>query len=1114
MNYPWEYSEGMELTSDEIIAIMSEPTIKVVSFDIFDTLLVRPSIEPKDIFYLLQKPVFEKYGLDFVNLRLNAEDELNNEFATIEEIWSSIATRNKISLFTAQQLMKMELSLEKDLLKARFDVKQIYDAALQQGKRVVATSDMYIPKDILREILDHNGYENIQDIYVSCEQKARKSTGELFDLMLEHEKKQAFEVMHIGDNFETDYKKALKKGICAIYYPSVWNVILGENTAWKQKIKDIHFYKDPFVRLLLSFSFLYKYNTFRAEADNNRYYSSIEDMTVLLLAPIMVQIALDMLNSPAIQKNYDTIYFAARDGYLPQKIYDILSTGKKHIPSKYIYVSRRALSYVTYKDFFDYFSNCTWESYYEYPLEKFVMIYFGDQKKAKEVLDLLSESQRKLDLVTNPIGCLEALRSAAVILNTYFSQQKQLSQEYYYQQIGKTKRILVFDLGYSGSVSEGLGRAFMPPKKVFVDKYYLAQTAQNVQKDEKNGTKTFCLYPDGIKWGINIVLEECFSPLEGSCIGFQQKDNQIKPLLGETPVDDFMQRDMQKIEKIATDYSSSFMHTFNKYCQYFIFSNESNVHNNMAHTVAEVIDPGAVLVSANWAFIESPYQENYLLKNISFIDSNAAGKAIPLSDKLSRIFESLHYYQSEMQGTAFINPDLQNNNASVIPSLDRKQRIGIHIHLYNEYLLQEFIRYLKIFPAHYDLFISIVEKRKLKPVLKTILNKQVLPNLDKLTIIEMENRGRDVMPWLIGTREYQNNYELFCHLHSKESSQYGGEIGTQWRHYLLDNLLGKKAFTAISNIFTTNQNVGCVFPNIYPDLANIFYHGTPLMGETSDNYRLMEKYLSKLGIESTIDRGDLLFSVGTMLWYRPDALKPLFNSTIQINDFPKEPIPFDGTLAHAIERMIPFAAKSQGYKVRMYNTEASERWRALEMQRLVQYGGNIYGNVQNDEQFSVSLYLDYGRGFSEEIRYKKTISIAGGAFDATFQLEDQKKIVRGIRFDPGDRGGIVLENVSVNISFKDGTTDILSLKQCRRHNGIKRTDNNTGLVFHYDDPQIIWKINVKKGIASIRFNGFIKAAENKNMLSSKEYLPALILDITQKARTVGGKILRKVGIQK
>ena len=50
-----------------------------------------------------------------------------------------------------------------------------------------------------------------------------------------------------------------------------------------------------------------------------------------------------------------------------------------------------------------------------------------------------------------------------------------------------------------------------------------------------------------------------------------------------------------------------------------------------------------------------------------------------------------------------------------------------------------------------------------------------------------------------------------------------------------------------------------------------------------------------------------------MFWMRPRALVQLFNLDLDWNDYPEEPIDNDGTILHALERLLPFAANNQGF---------------------------------------------------------------------------------------------------------------------------------------------------------------------------------------------------------
>ena len=55
------------------------------------------------------------------------------------------------------------------------------------------------------------------------------------------------------------------------------------------------------------------------------------------------------------------------------------------------------------------------------------------------------------------------------------------------------------------------------------------------------------------------------------------------------------------------------------------------------------------------------------------------------------------------------------------------------------------------------------------------------------------------------------------------------------------------------------------------------------------------------------------FPVGTMFWARTAALAPLFELELGWDDYPAEPLANDGTMLHALERLLPFAAEKAGF---------------------------------------------------------------------------------------------------------------------------------------------------------------------------------------------------------
>ena len=55
------------------------------------------------------------------------------------------------------------------------------------------------------------------------------------------------------------------------------------------------------------------------------------------------------------------------------------------------------------------------------------------------------------------------------------------------------------------------------------------------------------------------------------------------------------------------------------------------------------------------------------------------------------------------------------------------------------------------------------------------------------------------------------------------------------------------------------------------------------------------------------------YPAGSFFWARCDALSPLLEHGYTYEDFPREQGQTDGTLAHALERVLPFVSRKQGY---------------------------------------------------------------------------------------------------------------------------------------------------------------------------------------------------------
>ena len=194
-----------------------------ISFDIFDTLIFRPFAEPGDLFYFIG----ERLGyMDFRRIRMECESEVRwtkykkeESFeVTLEDIWSHIEEKTGLS---AEEGMRIEQELELAFCYANPFMKEVYTRMLQQGKRIVIVSDMYLSKAFLEEMLAKNGYTGYDKLYVSCEYDKNKGSGELFELVRKELHLSRDEAIHVGDNEHSDVKRAKMSGFASMYYPNV-----------------------------------------------------------------------------------------------------------------------------------------------------------------------------------------------------------------------------------------------------------------------------------------------------------------------------------------------------------------------------------------------------------------------------------------------------------------------------------------------------------------------------------------------------------------------------------------------------------------------------------------------------------------------------------------------------------------------------------------------------------------------------------------------------------------------------------------------------------------------------------------------------------------------------
>ncbi|MBR0451808.1 MAG: rhamnan synthesis protein F [Oscillospiraceae bacterium] len=233
---------------------------------------------------------------------------------------------------------------------------------------------------------------------------------------------------------------------------------------------------------------------------------------------------------------------------------------------------------------------------------------------------------------------------------------------------------------------------------------------------------------------------------------------------------------------------------------------------------------------------------------------------------------------------------------------------AVFIHIYYIDLLDKIINYLQNVPEGIDIYYTTNTKEK-KEVIDQKLS--ILPNAVKGFVVE--NRGREYTGFLVCLKKYHSNYDLICILHGKQSLYDKPYVaGEDFFFHCYENTIGSRGY--INNIIRTfeeNPRLGLLVPPVPYYGAYYSTVGT----EWKANYNNTIKLLGKLDIDVPISSSiPPVAPFGGMFWHRSKALEPLFNNAFTVKDFPKEPIKErDGTIMHAIERIYPFVAQSQGY---------------------------------------------------------------------------------------------------------------------------------------------------------------------------------------------------------
>lgn len=261
------------------------------------------------------------------------------------------------------------------------------------------------------------------------------------------------------------------------------------------------------------------------------------------------------------------------------------------------------------------------------------------------------------------------------------------------------------------------------------------------------------------------------------------------------------------------------------------------------------------------------------------------------------------------------------------------------------------------------------------------------------------------------------------------------------------------------------------------------------------NFENTKNLAKELGITVPIDeKKEPIAPLGTMFWFRPRAMKLLFDRDWEYEDFPPEPNAIDGTLLHAIERIYSYVVQQEGYYPAWALSDKCADIEITNLNYMLRTMNNVvfhegpgagkfedvinglhsefgYGNCGNALEAGLknsSLYLNNDGVYNEKYKVDASNkSKDNDKFEYEFDIKKMDNAIREIRWDPGENANVTINDVVVTVTCENDIEKKYSIEDVTT-NGI---DLGNHIVFVIPDPQVIISLGGKYHVSKVTIEG-------------------------------------------
>lgn len=512
---------------------------RIVSFDIFDTLVLRPFLSPSGARAWLAHVMEKQFGIThFAELRERAEAAARNTAGHDVDstaIYQALARLPGMQQQPVTRMRDLELDMEQHLLRPRPAAVEAAQALVRSGHRVMALSDMYLDAHTLRRVLPHAVTQPLAAIHVSCDTHWRKDTGDAWRHMPRTEGIEPRHWLHVGDNEHADVQRPLAMGFIHpvhVLRPAALLDAVPALRSLRLPTADGSRWMDQLWLGLVANRF-----TELADRQPEAFGKTVtvddpETLGYTVLGPLVTSYVA-WLGRLALQQGMQHIAFLSREGCLLQRIYRRMQESVPaldRVQGSYLLASRRGLGTPTLRHADDL--QHVFGSTFTGTLHALLRTRLGPDIADAVASQLGAAARTEVYLPDMKAQIIDRLRPCFDTIAEHARSERSAYLQYWHETIG-TNTVMVADLGYAGTIQTHLARL----TGCTLGGAYFAVTGNIAQTTLHAGWAKACFHdsrdtPDAIAPAMryHLLLESMLTSSDGQFSRFRLHDGAPHPV--------------------------------------------------------------------------------------------------------------------------------------------------------------------------------------------------------------------------------------------------------------------------------------------------------------------------------------------------------------------------------------------------------------------------------------------------------------------------------------------------------------------------------------------------------------------------------------------------------